>query len=175
MARFRNLEYPSNTFKEPFTDWTYTELLAHDRLMKMMNMKPSEDKKALAAFHAHMVYAADILTIPSVPVSTAEGIKTVRDVVERRMNGANLFESSELFSRFCLLSGGHFRSLFTLIRSALERTETLPITERVAERTFRRAANDLVLGLRQEDWEILDKVNKNTRPGQRSAFRHPDA
>lgn len=127
-------------------------------------------------------YSACILDLPVIPVATRGGGENrpgldalVRIAASRtKKAGAALdgfFESRELLERLGRLSGGHVRSLFLLLRSAIERTEHLPLTAEVVERTIRRQASDLALPLRAKHWDILRQVHEcKTLPDEDLSF-----
>ncbi|MBI3472274.1 MAG: hypothetical protein HY013_13035 [Candidatus Solibacter usitatus] len=122
------------------------------------------------------VYGSQILTLPVIPVTDrgrkdfSPGLDAMRKIAGVRAARAGVtagfFEDDALLDQFCRLSGGHVRSLFILLRSAIERSDTLPLTRAVAERTIRRAAADLVLPLQKPDWEVLREVHQTKEKPQ---------
>jgi len=102
------------------------------------------------------VYGTRILTLPVIPVSErgrrdfAPGLRALCEIVRRRADKggvslADFFADHALLERLCRLSGGHVRTLFILLRSAIERSDTLPITEDIVQRAVRRSADDFAL------------------------------
>lgn len=97
------------------------------------------------------VYGTRILTLPVIPVSErgrrdfAPGLRALCEIVRRRADKAGVsldsfFTDRTLLERLCRLSGGHVRTLFILLRSAIERSDALPITEDIVQRAVRRSA-----------------------------------
>ncbi|MFN7959946.1 MAG: hypothetical protein U0002_01615 [Thermoanaerobaculia bacterium] len=115
-------------------------------------------------------YGTEILHLPVMPVCHRDGggdpkaVAMLQRLVEARLAKAGAtvqqcFAAPELLERLCRLSGGHFRNLFLLMRSALERSGALPLAEPVITRAVRRQAVDLSIALRREDWEILRRAH----------------
>jgi len=136
---------------------------------------PTELAYSLRRVDLQNAYGADILALPAIPVHDRDGkacdpgVRSMAEVVKRRAQKAGL-ESSQVFNpptlleRFVRLSGGHLRSLFVLLRAALDRASHLPITEDIANRAIRRAASDLALPLRRREWEALERVHATKAP-----------
>ncbi len=124
-------------------------------------------------------YAAEILTLPLIPVSQRDdavfepGLEALCEIVERRTRRAGatpdeLLASPEL-KRLCRLSGGHVRNLFILIRSAIERCPTLPVTTEAVQRTVRKQADDINIAVRSEERKALQAVHESKRPYEADA------
>lgn len=117
-------------------------------------------------------YSAEILTVPVLPLADRAGKRNDRghdaflDVLRRRVEQAggtwSDVWSDELVERLCQLSGGHFRQLFLLIRSSLERGG-VPITEEALAATVRRQAIDMTLPLTEGSWALLRDVHATKR------------
>jgi hypothetical protein len=122
------------------------------------------------------VYGCEIESMPVIPVRRRDGgwfepgVKALRQIVENRAGGTRLFENDELLGRYIRLSGGHVRSLFTLIRSSLDRTDELPIDGDVARRTIARVAADLALPLRDADRRVLENVHRTHAQQEEDSF-----
>ncbi|HUE24154.1 MAG TPA: hypothetical protein VMQ86_20910 [Bryobacteraceae bacterium] len=129
----------------------------------------------LAFSDAHLLlkaaYGCETLLLPLIPVSQRnnedclDGIHALCRIVRERIakTGATpqqVFED-DVLEQLCRVSGGYIRSLFILLRSAIERCDSLPITKDVAERTVRRQAIDLSLALRPRHREALRAVHKS--------------
>jgi hypothetical protein len=119
-------------------------------------------------------YGSDILSLPMILVkdrngAEAYGLEILREIVRRRTAKAGLtieevFSSPEQLTRLCRLSGGHVRSLFILLRAAIERCAGLPIPPRVVEASIRRAAEDFAIGLGVRESAVLNQVHSNHEP-----------
>ncbi|MGH8902734.1 MAG: hypothetical protein ACRDYA_13920 [Egibacteraceae bacterium] len=133
----------------------------------------------LAYSHCHNrlldVYGGSILTLPAIPVrdrdgkDSPSGLSVLREIVELRARKAEvaldgMFESPELLTEVLRSSGGHVRGLFVLLRSILERTGKLPITQALADRSLSSAAADMARSLRPGAWELLDEVHTSHQP-----------
>jgi hypothetical protein len=111
-----------------------------------------------------------------------EGIRALCEIVNRRVAKAGI-ESGDLMDnaaleRLCRLSGGHVRSLFVMLREALDRCDTLPVPPEVLEVAIRAGAQNLALPLRAAEWAVLDEIKKNASAGRRrrrSALVRPAA
>ena len=136
---------------------------------------PIELAYSLRRVNLQTAYGAEILALPVIPVHGRDGapfdpgMEALRRIVERRAKKAGLeigqvFDTPKLLDRFVGLSGGHLRSLFVLLRAALERCDRLPITAQLAELTIRRAANDLSLPLRTRQWQALEEIHRAKAP-----------
>jgi len=129
---------------------------------------------AYSRAHARLqdVYGSDILTLPSVPVNTRggnefpTGVAVLREIVRRRTDKAKvgldeLFAEPDLLDDLLRYSGGHIRGLFVMLQSILHRADELPISRAITVRGLRRAAADLAVPLRQQDWELLARVHES--------------
>lgn len=122
-------------------------------------------------------YGSEVLSLPMLPVlrrdgnsikEHGEGIKALCEIVNRRVAKAGM-EPGELMDkpaleRLCRLSGGHVRSLFVMLREALDRCDTLPVLPEILERAIRAGAQNLALPLRAAEWAILDEIKKTQAP-----------
>jgi hypothetical protein len=131
----------------------------------------------------NQTYGTEFLTLPVLPVTDRQGaeIPSGRSALERivalraRRAGVApeaIFAAPDLCSRVCGVSGGHVRTLFLLIRSALDRTEKLPISAEAVERTIRRQASDLALPLSRVQWEALKTVHRTREALNEEAQAH---
>ncbi len=119
-------------------------------------------------------YGSEVLSLPVLPVlrrngnPDERGIKALCDIVNRRAARAGL-EPEELMDkpsieRLCRLSGGHVRSLFVMLREALDRCDTLPVPSEVLEQAIRAGAQNLALPLRAAEWAVLDEIKETKAP-----------
>jgi len=117
-------------------------------------------------------YGSAILTLPAIPVTTRggeqfkPGVKVLREIVRRRAHKAGLvldqvFASPDFLEEVLRRSGGHVRGLFVLLQSILDRSAELPITAPITQRGLRRAAADLAVPLRADDWALLAQVHES--------------
>ena len=121
----------------------------------------------LAYSHCHGrlmdAYGGEIATLPMITVDD-RGIKLLREIVQRRAAAAGtsveaMFTNLGDLDRICRLSGGHVRSLFTLLRAALNRSDALPLSGEIVELAVRRQASDFSKSLNAGQWEALGRVH----------------
>ncbi|MBY0506785.1 MAG: hypothetical protein K2X03_22890 [Bryobacteraceae bacterium] len=126
----------------------------------------------LAYSHCHGrlsdIYGGEILTLPMIDVSQESGLAVLQRMVAARATAAGVtveegFSPGQL-ERLCRLSGGHPRSLFMLIRAALDRTSTLPLDQPLLDRAIRLQASDFGKSLSPEQWQALKQVHENHEP-----------
>lgn len=129
----------------------------------------------LAYSHCHGrladVYGGAILTLPMITVSGAageSGITRLIEIVWRRAEVAGVPTLADLCTpddlrRLCLLSGGHPRSLFTLLRSVIDRSAGLPLERQAIDRAIRQQASDFGKSLSEEQWTALGQVHDTHR------------
>ncbi|OYE03092.1 P-loop NTPase fold protein [Nostoc sp. 'Peltigera membranacea cyanobiont' 232] len=93
------------------------------------------------------------------------GIDKLKELIERRiqlisnkLTLSQVFEDEKILKNLCLMSGGHVRNLVLLIRTALERTLTLPVSEKTAQRAITEMRNTYRKAINENEWQILAKV-----------------
>ncbi|MBV9743789.1 MAG: hypothetical protein JO099_08500 [Acidobacteriia bacterium] len=130
----------------------------------------------LAYSHCHGrladIYGGAILTLPMITVSGAAGqagVKRLIEIVRRRAEAASVAALADLcapdaLERVCLLSGGHPRSLFTLLRSAIDRSDGLPLQTQTIERAILQQASEFGKSLSEQQWTALKQVHSNRKP-----------
>jgi hypothetical protein len=89
--------------------------------------------------------------------------------VRRRAEAAGVASLADLctleaLQRLCLLSGGHPRSLFTLLRSAIDRSDALPLETQAIDRAIRQQASEFGKSLSEEQWTALKQVHSTGKP-----------
>ena len=129
----------------------------------------------LAFSDAHLplkaAYGCETLLLPLIPVSQrngedcADGIRALCRIVRERVAKAGatpqqVFED-DVLEQLCRVSGGYIRSLFILLRSAIERCDRPPITREIADRTIRRQAIDLSLALQPKQRAALRAIHQS--------------
>jgi hypothetical protein len=129
----------------------------------------------LAYSHCHGrladIYGGSILTLPMITVSGAAGrpgIEHLIEIVSRRAEAAGVALADlcgpNALHRVCLLSGGHPRSLFTLLRSAIDRSDGLPLETKTIERAILQQASEFGKSLSEEHWTALQQVHSTHKP-----------
>ena len=93
------------------------------------------------------------------------GMNRLWEMLDLRCKYAGLeidktFESKETWLKLCEMSGGHPRHLLTLLTSAANQQDKLPITTHSVERAIQDYANSLLLEIPREHWEKLAKFNE---------------
>jgi len=115
-------------------------------------------------------YGCNIRFLPLIPVAQRdgedhrEGLRALCRIVHHRVVKAGVTPQrfcpdSKVLEDLCRASGGHIRTLFVLLASAMDRCEELPLTRAVVDRTIRRQAIDLSLSLRPAHWDALRKLH----------------
>jgi len=118
------------------------------------------------------VYGGAILTLPMITVSGEagrQGIKRLIEIVRRRAEAAGVAKLADLcdpddLQRVCRLSGGHPRSLFTLLRSAIDRSDGLPLETQAINRAIRQQASEFGKSLSADQWTALKEVHSTGEP-----------
>jgi hypothetical protein len=122
-----------------------------------------------------LAFAGEIMTLGVVPVTQRgggpfePGLRALRAIVEGRTKRAKatldgFFADPNSLDRLCMLSGGHVRNLFVLLRSCMERCRALPVTPETVEQTVRGQAMDLTYPLSHADWAALRQVHEAHKP-----------
>src|SRR5262249_42892695 len=93
-----------------------------------------------------------------------KGIQRLIEIVRRRAQAAEIATMEDLCApedlrRLCQLSGGHPRSLFTLLRSAIDRSDGLPLETETIARAVRQQASEFGKSLSDEQWTALQQVH----------------
>ena len=110
--------------------------------------------------------------LPMIMVQTSEdepyqpGINKVIEVLQKRLNTVDdsksivdLFENRSSLEMLCLMSGGHARNLLLLMKEALKRTNTLPISNRALQRSVSELRNTYKNTIYFNEWEALANVH----------------
>ena len=70
-----------------------------------------------------------------------------------------VFDSVDTLERLCKVSGGHLRSLLSLLYTCLQ-NDDLPITRDCLETVIRKECNILSLGIDNDEWQLLKDVSQ---------------
>lgn len=115
--------------------------------------------------------------LPMVPVRLRNGnecvlgMKNMRQMVlarafpdldpEQRLGLiSEVFDTPETLERLCQISGGHVRELLQLLRSLIMKERKLPLSRAFLERVIQDKSNKMQLGVDDQEWELLRKVQK---------------
>lgn len=115
--------------------------------------------------------------LPMVPVRLRNGnecvlgMKNMRQMVlarafpdldpEQRLGLiSEVFDTPETLERLCQISGGHVRELLQLLRSLIMKERKLPLSRAFLERVIQEKSNQMQLGVDDQEWELLRKVQK---------------
>ena len=121
-----------------------------------------------------------IKSLPMIPVKNRdgskceEGLAMLQDMVlarafpeiepQQRVNLIpQVFESSETLERLCLISGGHVRTLLSIVHRCIPE-EDPPISQACLERVIRSHCNSF-LGITDEQWEVLYRISQEKSIG----------
>jgi hypothetical protein len=99
------------------------------------------------------------------------GLRKVKELVAKRIQpflpNARLedqvFESAEALERLCLMSGGHMRELFLMLKAAVNRSQTLPISVRAVQRAITETRDTYRRTPGKDQWMLLAKVAQTHR------------
>jgi hypothetical protein len=91
------------------------------------------------------------------------GLKKVKEVIARRVHQVNpnyilekdICENLESLNRLCLMSGGHVRELMHLIRGALKRVDSLPLSTKAIQRSITEVRDIYHRTVEQHQWKTL--------------------
>ncbi|WP_071515695.1 nucleoside-triphosphatase [Geitlerinema sp. PCC 9228] len=69
-----------------------------------------------------------------------------------------VFDSMETLDWLCYKSGGHVRTLLSLVFACLRKHKQLPITRKMVEVAVQEARDELRLAITEDEWRLLRKV-----------------
>ncbi len=81
------------------------------------------------------------------------------DKVEQLQRAVELFETQEMLTRICLISGGHVRNLLGFLFSCLEK-EDPPFPADILEEVIQEYRDDMVKKVTADEWALLDTIVK---------------
>jgi hypothetical protein len=137
-----------------------------------------------------MAYGCNPCLLPMIMVQSPEGeieqngLNKLKELIARRIQPflphakleGEIFEDAEALTRLCLMSGGHMRELFLMLKAALNRTRSLPIPTKAVQRAITETRDTYRRTPLQDQWRILAKVAKthkieNDQPHRDLMFR----
>jgi AAA ATPase domain len=178
--------------------WNHEEIFV-DRCeqLKALNCHTIYTVPISLAYSPHATNLMDIYNgnpthiLPMVMVKTPKGdvyppgLKKVREIIQKRVEQIDpnlpietgFFESSETLNKLCLMSGGHMRSLMSLLSSAISYTDRFPIPQKAivkaitqARNNYRRAVEEDLLKQRNQ-WQTLAQVYRSKRMKNGDEYR----
>lgn len=122
-------------------------------------------------------YGSNPNLLPMIMIKTPDektnlkGLQKVKELIKNRFRPflpeANLegeiFESPEALEQLCQMSGGHMRELFIMLKSALNRSKTLPIPDKAVQRAITESRHIYRSVPNSNQWLILAKVAQTHR------------
>lgn len=110
--------------------------------------------------------------LPMIMVQTPDGavyspgLDKIRQVILQRVQPFlpnatledDIFETSEIVTSLCLASGGHVRELLLLVKEAINRVDTLPITSKAVRRAIAETRDTYRRTVEKEQWNVLAQV-----------------
>jgi hypothetical protein len=92
-----------------------------------------------------------------------EGIDTLLQVAEKRMDTGRLFDSPGLIEKIAVFSGGNVREFIRILRYLVESAlpGDIPFKEKDIQFTFRRIIRDYETAPSDKDFELLARVYLN--------------
>ncbi|MEG4440262.1 P-loop NTPase fold protein [Microcoleus sp. AT9_B5] len=126
------------------------------------------------------IFGANPKVLPMVPVQlrqggdSPEGMALLQqmvmarafpdvDSVQRLDLIPQVFDSPETLERLCRVSGGHVRGLLMLICSCIlscSDAKDPPLSQDCIEKVIRKSRNDLVMAIKEDEWELLRQVSQ---------------
>jgi len=123
------------------------------------------------------LYGTDAEVLPMVMVRTEQnapyeaGVSRLKDLMSKRVYEkaempvtlgleTQIFEQPEVLDRLCWMSGGYVRELMYLIRDAINRTDTLPISIKAVRRVISEARNTYRTAVYDDQWLPLARVHR---------------
>lgn len=122
-------------------------------------------------------YACNTRLLPMVMVRNRDGevhetglnvmkqliLRRIRKVLPEATLEDGMFESSEALDQLCLMSGGHMRELLLLMKEAVNRSQSLPISNRAVRRAITENRSTYRTVPQQDEWRLLARVAKTHR------------
>lgn len=107
------------------------------------------------------------------------GLAKLKEIIAKRVNPivgdrnleTEIFDSKETLEQLCLMSGGHVRELCLLMRGAVKRTNSLPITAKAVQRSITEARDVYRRTVNQEQWSILAEVSLSKQLANDDRYR----
>lgn len=104
-------------------------------------------------------------------VTHQPGIDKVKEVIHKRVSEfapelsleQDIFESSAVLEGLCLMSGGDMRNLILLMQTAIERTKSLPISQKAVQRAITQLRNAYRQTVEENQWQILAEVSQTKK------------
>ena len=93
-----------------------------------------------------------------------DGLELMREVLQRRfkivgVKETEVFDSPDIFTHFCRMSGGHVRNLLIYFRSASDYVDSLPFTKEAVRRGIRQHINAYSRSIPEEHWKLLAQLH----------------
>jgi hypothetical protein len=76
---------------------------------------------------------------------------------------ADVFESPQVIQQLCLMSGGHVRELLLLLKAAMMRGGSLPISQQAIRRAISDNSNTYGMTMYESEWLVLAEVHHSHR------------
>lgn len=124
------------------------------------------------------LYGTTPQMLPMIPVTTrtgevnAPGRAKLIEAIEKRLlvagcTLADAFDAEQTLHRLCATSGGYVRSLMTLVRSATNFVDDLPLPAAAVEQTIRDARDAFVRTVHSpRQWQLLRDVARTRQIGE---------
>lgn len=118
------------------------------------------------------IYDNDPMVLPMIMIRNPDnsvnekGLEKIKTIIHKRVKKessfrnlvTHVFETEEILNSLCLMSGGHVRNLMSLMGTAFDHIDDLPITQKAAKRAITQARDVLRRTVNKEEWSILAKV-----------------
>jgi hypothetical protein len=125
---------------------------------------------------------AQVLPMIMVSQPTGEpyqpGIEKLQELIGKRIDNIapeltleQVFEDAETLKQLCLISGGHVRNLMLLMKTAIQRTDRLPIPKKAVKRAITELRGTYRTAVNEEEWVMLARVARTKQMPNEDGYR----
>ena len=114
------------------------------------------------------------LVLPSIRVRQEDGspyeggLDILKSIIQVRLPSElrdslvpDVFESTDVLTELCLMSGGYVRDLIQLMQEAITKTDILPIRSRAVQRATEALRDVYRRAVEEKQWEVLRTVHRS--------------
>ena len=106
------------------------------------------------------------------------GLKQMISVIKKRVSllttkslVPDIFETNETVLKLCLMSGGHMRTLMSIVQATITNISNLPITESEIRQGMTKLRSDYRRAIEDHEWELLARTAITGRIDNNSKYR----
>ncbi len=125
-----------------------------------------------------------VRVLPMIMVNTSDGKlyqdgrDKLKEIIEKRLKRADpglssesTFDTPETLEKLCVISGGHVRNLMLMMKTAIQRTLKLPISEKSVNRAIMELRDTYSRTVYEEEWELLARVHITREMPNKDEYR----